>query len=361
MSSKLVIRFLFVHFLYAIAFCYPYVHCSAKYTAARQVNLCGVYAVFGLLDANGISTDIDKLLVQENISSETGSTAEDICRMLRNHGLNATIVGSASRHSLEASGCVAILNLRARTGASCSGHWVAFLGLSEGEAVLFDYSRLERIYRITFADLMTRWDGAAVICSDKVSESPFTFVFFRTFQIAPRLSLFAICFLLFAKFRRFTCSRVLQLFFLVVVTSLVAVSWQIFDSSSVLCNLDSSSWMAVDQNDDSIASCNRTFTEVLCENRPFVLIDARPFPYCLNQTLPGAKFCGIDRHLDEFRLELVDIDKAAPVVVYCQSKQCPWAELIAKRLRALGYKDISVFVPGVNGISEYLAMQGTRE
>jgi|GEM_PF-7113255 len=211
--------------------------------------------------------------------------------------------------------------------------------------------------------LMTRWDGASIICSvgDSRQESV-SMAVVRAYQFAPRLLLVVICFMLLGiSSRNFSRTRTSRLFFVTVISASAAFCWQMLDSSSLLRNLDAARWMAADSEDSAtISRCERPYTEILNEKRPFVLVDARPVPYCQIHTLPGARLAGIELHLDEMRLRLRDVGKYTPIVVYCQSNQCQWAELVAKRIRATGFQNTSVFVPGVNGIQEYLAIQAAR-
>ena len=294
-------------YVVSLVMAFPAMFCQAAGVPkpiATETKLCGIYAVKAVLEAAGISADIDQLLVQENISSNSGSTTDDICRMLRANGIQAIATGGATRFSIESTGNLAILNLKARAGASCSGHWVAFLGVNNGEVVLYDHARTHRVYKIRFADLMTRWDGASIICLDRDSaQNSVSIVVSRACQFAPRLLLVVICMgLLAISNRNRSRTRISRFLFATVIAASVAFGWQIMDSSSLLRNFDSAKWMAADTQDNAtIPRCERPYNEILDEQRPFVVVDARPSPYCHFQTLPGAKLAGIDLHLDEVR------------------------------------------------------------
>jgi rhodanese-related sulfurtransferase len=80
------------------------------------------------------------------------------------------------------------------------------------------------------------------------------------------------------------------------------------------------------------------------KNESSLLIDARPLGKYLAGSIPGALHIH-DADADKF-VGRLPIDKATPIITFCEGYDCAKSHNLAKKLQSLGYTKISVFAAG---------------
>ncbi len=82
--------------------------------------------------------------------------------------------------------------------------------------------------------------------------------------------------------------------------------------------------------------------------KPHFLVDARTKAAYAWSHIPGALSVPINSGLISFSsaAQLLSVD--LPVVVYCQSDRCSWADEVASQLRGRGVKNIRIYRGGMN-------------
>jgi rhodanese-related sulfurtransferase len=109
------------------------------------------------------------------------------------------------------------------------------------------------------------------------------------------------------------------------------------------------------QNTESIRDAHSTdfiseldLAEVhdLLAERNTVIIDTRLTPDFEAGHLPGAISVPVDMGDIQRREQLSHVSKDAPIVLYCQSRNCPFSGTVAKRLLADGYYNLRLFPGG---------------
>lgn len=78
-----------------------------------------------------------------------------------------------------------------------------------------------------------------------------------------------------------------------------------------------------------------------------LLMDARPRPKYLAETIPGSLFM-YDKELDRLAGRF-PVDKKAPVIAFCGGYHCNKSHIVARKLVEQGYKKVSVFAAGLPG------------
>ena len=85
--------------------------------------------------------------------------------------------------------------------------------------------------------------------------------------------------------------------------------------------------------------------KVFQENNSAFIVDARPYPKYLQETIPGAISIP-----DTNLLKLVGrfpIDKSERIVIFCGGYTCEKSHIIANKLVSLDYKDVTVYAAGL--------------
>ncbi|MEQ1830033.1 MAG: rhodanese-like domain-containing protein, partial [Pirellula sp.] len=88
-----------------------------------------------------------------------------------------------------------------------------------------------------------------------------------------------------------------------------------------------------------------------------VLIDSRRADDYELGTIPGALSLPVNCSPTEFERLVEKIPNAKPLVVFCQSESCLYADAIARRLALHGFREIKIFRGGYIAWQKYKATQ----
>ncbi len=116
-------------------------------------------------DSLGVQPDIQTLLSPKFIGSLQGSSDQEIINAAKSIGLNGRTVSNLTYRELRYSHIPMVLHFRNSLTDEKFNHWVAFLGIENNEARIIDFPK--NVETISFSELMAKWDGAAVLISDK--------------------------------------------------------------------------------------------------------------------------------------------------------------------------------------------------
>ena len=81
-------------------------------------------------------------------------------------------------------------------------------------------------------------------------------------------------------------------------------------------------------------------------NADAVLIDARREEDYRAGHLEGAISVPVDADDKKQQEAMAGITKDALIIVYCKSRECPYAEAVATRLQKNGFRNLSIFKGG---------------
>lgn len=124
---------------------------------------CGVYSVYAALRTLGVELRFEDLLKHEYIGSYDGSTARELKRAVEDFGAHAQVIEGLRGACLRGSSSPIILHVR-RPGLKTSfAHWVLFLGVQDGLARVVDPPATVQL--MPFAELLAVWDGTGIVVS----------------------------------------------------------------------------------------------------------------------------------------------------------------------------------------------------
>jgi rhodanese-related sulfurtransferase len=318
---------------------------------------CGVNSVYTALRAEGFSCDFARLLQPKYVGSASGSTLPELCQAARDSGANAQLVENLRVADLHRLDCPAILHVKSEFDDPDYNHFVLCVAGADGRLALYDAPA--PLVRTSGHELAAVWDGTALL----VSAEPIKLVNLRTWAAA-RLALVigaavavAGIIILIRKIYR---QRVLiphsrfgppaQFLILICAAVLVAAAYHLFDPEGFIAQQQAvGAICAFGRNPDRIEL--RRTRELLKDGALFV--DARRTEDFEHGHIPGAINVPPDASRSDRARRLANRSKAAPLVVYCESAQCPYAGLLARRLSREGFGNVSVFAGG------WLAWQGS--
>lgn len=294
--------------------------------------------------------DFGRFLDTAYISSFRGSTAQDLLAAAREIGLDARFEVALDSASLrEANGPMLLLCDLSRP-AEGSFHWLTFLGDRDGQAYIFDAPREMQL--VPYAQVMSVWTGSAIILGRKnrqnTQESSAWLNQGGSQDQASHLDLPRLA--LSARWRAINRLWPAVLFCSVLIMAErrlrgVPLGWQI-----LVVLTFAGTWVAgiclLDRDQPMFQRPVAEYLRCRGERRevPHVLeivgetaiVDARlPFAYGLGH-IPGAVNIPIDASLSEWIEAVAKLDRRKPVVVYCQSAQCGWADRLASQLVCTG-------------------------
>ncbi|GIW96958.1 MAG: hypothetical protein KatS3mg111_0291 [Pirellulaceae bacterium] len=321
---------------------------------------CGVYSVYIAADVLEHPIEFESLLSNEYVLGWEGSSINALTEAVEDHGLVACKIGALSYWDLRLASFPVILHVRSDISLPRFDHWVVYLGEKAGRARILDPSHGEQV--IDYAHLLALWDGAGLAVSDSSGKV----VAWRVLGILWRLMVIAVVAVL-------CCGHV----------KIMATLWQSQRSGShrsrvpASCVVGSLTMLMVtavfldgvfgpriwrqSYVTQSIATMilPRQFPRIGTEElrqalfgndgSELVLVDARLARDYEYRQLPRAISVPVDAAPNQEEQALANISRDAPVVVYCQSSECTFSDVVAQRLYARGFKDIRIYREGVVG------------
>lgn len=327
---------------------------------------CGLYAVFGALRAEGVNISFDQLLKPQYVGATSGSTLAELQRAAQDHGAYAEPLGRMSPGVLRQLDCPAVLHVSARDKPGTYKHWVLFLGEENGRARIVESSGHSELYEYT--DLLAIWDGAALLVSAKPIDLSTLRWQGAFWSAVPLLTTSALVLVisLFAPRRRMPTpnrwsrqrtSRLLSI--LACAGGLGTVHHLLAAENGLLTNRGASRTVVLGYRATSLPALElAAFREAVGQGR-CVVVDARPRSSFQLGHIPGAVNVPIDSGPTARGEILAQVEKATPVVVYCQSKYCPYDESIAAALIADGFENVSLYPDGWVGWQAGDAVEST--
>ncbi len=312
---------------------------------------CGLYCVFAVMRLYDREIDFASLLRPEYISSTKGSTLEELQRAAVDRGLHVAPIGNLTTRALRSSPYPVILHVKTAGRTREYGHYELFLGTKDGKARLCDPPSPVRI--VPFAELARRWQGTALVVSDTpidmavITRPALWRLAGCAFSAAALIGI-----LKWAQSRRrgsFAAASVGRAFGasaaqglgLILASLSLGVIYHYVDEEGFLAGAG-----ATEQIEKDYAGTFIPRVDVADVRRHLEgdtqFIDAR-FPRDFDSGhLAGAINLPVNADREQRRDILASIPKDKPLLVYCQSARCTYAERVAIGLVADGYSRVAV-------------------
>jgi rhodanese-related sulfurtransferase/predicted double-glycine peptidase len=309
---------------------------------------CGVYCLWTILNIYQKPVDFKDLLCNEYVGSLNGSSAEELLRAANDFGLQAVAMEQLTAGSLRAIDRPVILHVRRPGFGTQYAHWVLFLGMDGDQARIVDPPN--DVQSFNFAELLSLWDGIGIIVSDQpIRTWPIRIMAYVEQGIVFLLVLGSVWILgQMSKNRRRW--RIVGL----MMASLVGcLAFHLWHEDGMLRN---SAAVAQVKFQYHMPTLDEIATQEVAERlgQPDVtIIDARFADDYAYGHVPGAINIPIYSSLVDRSQALANIPKWHQVIVYCQSRNCLWGEIIGSDLWHRGYRRLAVYRGGYREWEEY--------
>ena len=316
----------------------------------RSNAYCGIYAAFGaasaVLNKSGDEPSLEffELLTGEYVSSYAGSSTRDLLRAIEKLGCSGKAYQCLSSRSLEGSNCPMILHVSGRGPLGTYQHWVLFLGLDSGNAIIQDGEGGS--FPMPISELLSRWDGKAIAVFPKGATPP---NFFSWEIVANCILLGGVGFIVLSA-RSFSSSEsfksqllaFLSLFGIAMVycfTINAQVGVHVNVARAVKLHTDRSLVETLSHDDFQRRASDNDVTIVDCRYRT-------DYEYGY---IPNAISIPIDVSQTQLLAISKKLSKESPIVLYCQSRGCQFSDIMAVELTKLGFTKLSIYRNGYAG------------
>lgn len=321
---------------------------------------CGMHSVYAALRFINKPITLDELMTQQYISTCTGSTIRDLARAVENHGGYSLPIENLDVRSLGQLECPAVLNVKSGPDSVGFDHWVLYLPAKDGRLRVFDAPGA--VHEVSARELPAMWSGVALLVSDEpISASPLIWQSCK--RLLPISAILAAS-LIAARIlhrkvspqdypqspwqRAFTsCAHALAI---LLMATTVALVFNFLDDSGFLNQNRALAVVEQAHFSDLVPRITVERAKRLSEAGA-VFIDARMTPDYESGHIPGAVNVPAGTSAEERQHLFANISKQATLVIYCQSRNCLFADRVAKALSADGFSDLMIMPEGWLGWS----------
>ncbi|HNY79809.1 MAG: rhodanese-like domain-containing protein [Sedimentisphaerales bacterium] len=340
---------------------------SSQLTAQRPRRpqpFCGLYCTYAALSLTAQKIDFPELIKAEYFGSSQGSSILELQQAARDFGLSAEPAARLSASGLRNCPYRAILHVRSHPGSPKYDHYELFLGVEKGKAKLFNPPEAPRL--VSFADLATQWDGKALFISDKPIDTDLILAADR--QRLLRYAMIGVLAILLMHFgkriwlsvippisRRWAMGlTVAEVAMLGLAALLCGGAFHFFRDGGLLANASATQALQKGHAMNFVPKVHEKKVQRLLGSDA-IFIDARLASDYERGHLAGAISLPIDANDAMWEQTLAKIPQGQPIVTYCQSAGCKFAEKVSLRLIEEGCTDIALFK---GGWAEWVAKHG---
>jgi len=318
---------------------------------------CGLYCMYAMIRLAGREVDYSDLVEPKYLGGDEGSSLWELRKSAVDYGLYADVVTRLTTQGLRSCPYGAILHVRANGESPKYDHFELFLGVEEGKARLCDLPGSPRL--VVFADLAPRWDGRAIFLSDRPIDTAAIMEPDRQrWLLSGIMGVFFVLVIHFGKHvwlgkkgelsrRRVLGLAVGQVVVLGLITLLSSGFYHFASDEGLLGNAAATASLQKGHMASFIPKVSKKKVRKLL-GTDAIFIDARFVRDYERGHLKGAISLPIDANDTIWRETLDTISQERPIVTYCQSAGCKFAEKVSLRLVEAGYSDVTIFKGGWN-------------
>jgi len=321
---------------------------------SRFMPQCGLYCLYAAMKISGKGVDYAGLVKSDYLSSNRGSSLLELRQAAEDHGMYTIPAARLTVRDLRRSPYLILLHVKSAPQATTYDHYQLFVDCRAGKARVIDPPTSMSLIR--FEDITPWWDGNGLILSAQPIDAGFVYVpRYMQMVVSGAIGAFIILGGYFAK-RRFTSTGRVPLGWSLArsggqVAGFAAVAFvlgffhQFVSDAGFLVHPSAVRSLQEAHAADFIPKISRGKAARLLGNGT-VFIDARLTPDYQVDHLEGAISVPVDAN-DVVRRERVKkIPLNTPIVVYCQSASCKFAEKVAIQLVDDGFSQVSIFRGG---------------
>jgi rhodanese-related sulfurtransferase len=319
----------------------------------RSRAYCGIYAAYGAASAvwkkSGRQPIVEfhELLTKEYVSSYSGSSTQDLLNAVDKLGCGGKAYQCLSLRSLEGASCPMILHVSGRGALGSYQHWILFLGIESGNAVVRDGEGSD--YPMPISELLVRWDGKAIAVFPRHVAPPrlHSWEILTSCILLGGVGFLVRCVRTLAADRSF---RTQSLAFCCLTGTVLLYCFAINPKVRVEANVA----RAVELHTDPSRVATLGFDEMqrCVASERAIIIDSRYRTDYEYGSITHALNVPVDVSQEQLLATTRKLPKDRPIVLFCQSRGCEFSDIIAVELAKLGFTKLSIYR---NGYAEWEA------
>ncbi len=331
------------------------IHADTRAKGRSSAPHCGLHCLYLVMKSYGQDPNLVDLMTPDYLDTPNGSTLSALKTAVEDANLHGEIVLRANTRVLKSCSEPAILRVKAGESSRDYDHYILFLGMEGLQARICDPPGLVRL--MSLDELSSRWDGNGLVVAD------------RPIELAGVLRA--------AKARLFLVAGLVVFLMLVIGRGQKRIGWPaVLSTAGGKCatsvmqcggfailalgigsGFHSLSIGGFLRYPDGVTATQRAHVadfipriDLLAAKRlqkeGSVFIDARGRRDFDSGHVDGATNVPVDANDITRHNAMKTVSLDDPVVVYCQSEMCQFADVVAGKLRLDGFSNISVLRGG---------------
>ncbi len=331
---------------------FPLALTNRDWVPSDRPGLCGIFALFSAAEFLNASVPLEKFLNPSFCSASYGSSASELSAAAQQNGLATIMLAGLGIDELRAIKTPSILHVRPRGRADVFSHWIVCFGTNpDGSFRVIDSAFGPE--SMSMAEMASRFDGTAMLVGLSPSELLVTGKQrFRTrlaFGVSAGLLLVLSVFVVNNVIDHMKSGSQVALLGMIVTSIGVAIVFHgirpdglMADRLGVARRLAEASMLTFGEVD-----CEEILSLVNNPDPKIVLIDTRYADDFVMGTIGEAINYPLNISGPE-ELELfARLQDKSRIVIFCQSRNCPFSEQIGRRLYSMGLRNIELYKGGM--------------
>ncbi len=320
---------------------------------------CGLYCVYGALQAIGRNVPFEAILRPRYVSSRQGSTINELEHAVVDSGAHAVGLEGLGGETLRTARHAMILHMATDGQLKQYDHWVLYCGMENGNARFLDLPNAMEI--VPLSDVLARWNGTALVVSDQpVGVGSIVSREWLCYVNVVVLTVLIVCLADYSlgqfksarggetprpDWTRFSC-LLRQSSALLGCSLALGIGLHAIDDAGFFRNPAAARYVAAANISHFFPRLTHGEARRFVVERRGAVIDAR-LPESFRQgSIPGAINVPVNASPAERREKLGHIPRNTPLLVYCQSSLCEFDEILAALLARDGFQAISLYPGG---------------
>ena len=320
----------------------------------KQAPHCGLYCLYLVMRTQGHDPDFGDLIRPEYLDTSNGSTLTALKLAAEDAGLHAEILRKASTRMLRAYSGPVILHVKGNELSRDYDHYMLFLAAQGQQAQIYDPPGPVKL--VSFDELASRWDGKGLVVSSESIQLAGLFHRERMRLLFIAGPLAVLLFLVRGVRRRIPWPEALSGVFgraglsgvqagaLAAASLLIGLVCHSVSQAGFLTYPDGAISTQRAHASDFIPRIDLKTAKRLQE-KGTIFIDARLKRDFEGGHVEGAINIPVDANDVVRRQAIKEMSRGNSLVVYCQSVNCSFAEVVAGKLRLDGFSTVSI-LPG---------------
>jgi rhodanese-related sulfurtransferase len=225
--------------------------------------------------------------------------------------------------------------LHARTPATGQfQHWILFLGFTDYDRVAI-YDPPNHRSEISLAELLAVWDGYGIIVSQHPTTTSFSIPYDWLLITAVELAAY------------FLIRKYVSAFKTIALLSIVGgVAWGL-SPHGLLRKPQATGIISARYFPQPIRELTYEEFQLARNEGHSVYVDARPSDSYNALKIPDSINIPVNAGLLQWHEITANYSRDKPMICFCLSKTCGWADAVANQLHHLGFRDVSIYRGGI--------------